>query len=187
MKLFICLLLFISFIGCGESSKDPKQITLTEGVVSSCTVSRDEELSQVVISCPDGTQEVINDGEDGQDGQSCMVEDKPGGAMITCGETQAFIKDGTNGEDGSACSVAQDEHGSGALISCGDGTSAFIQNGEDGEDGLDFVAEIIDPCGTETTHGMDEVLLVLHSGDILAHYSDKKLNYLTILQKGKKY
>ena len=197
MKVLVFIILSITLISCGKKKNDNnKSVTLSENLVSNCTVERDEELSQVKISCPDGSEEIISDGKDGQDGQdgtSCSVEDMIGGAMISCGETQAFIKDGANGADGSACSVAQDSSGSGALISCSDGSSAFIkngddgQNGENGKDGLDFVAEVIDPCGQQTTHGLDEVLLRLHSGDILAHFAQGDKQYLTILVKNKSY
>ena len=181
MRSFITISLVILTVSCGKGNKNSEKVTLTEGIVSSCSVSRSEELQQVVITCPDGSQEIIHDGKDGQ---SCNVEDIAGGAMVTCGDTQAFIRDGIDGKNATACTVKQGENGSGALVSCGDGSSAFINHGKDG---LDFIAEIIDPCGSETTHGLDEVLLVLQSGDILAHYSYKKLNYLTILQKEKNY
>lgn len=195
MKHLLLALTIIISAACGNINQDSEKsdsnsIDLTENLVSSCSVFRDEQGSEVVISCPDGTQEVI---QDGKDGSSCKVEELVGGSMISCGETQAFIKNGENGVDGSACSVASDLNGSGSLISCSDGTSSFIRNGEDGvngEDGaqgLDAITEVIDPCGSETTQGFDEVLLRLSSGDILAHLSSGENQHFVILKKERKY
>lgn len=201
MKHLLLSISILTLVSCGDINRDSqgsnsRSVDLSENLISSCSVARDEESSEVVISCPDGTQEVI---QDGKDGTSCTVEALAGGSMITCGETQAFIKDGTDGLDGSACSVALDTAGLGSLISCSDGTSAFIRNGQDGAngedgkdgtngtDGLDAVLEVIDPCGSETTQGFDEVLLVLSSGDILAHLSDGDNQHFVVVQRNRKY
>ncbi len=213
MKHLLLSISILTLASCGDINRDSqgsgsRTVDLSENLISSCSVARDEESSEVVISCPDGTQEVI---QDGKDGSSCTVEALAGGSMIACGETQAFIKDGTDGLDGSACSVALDAAGLGSLISCSDGTSAFIRNGLDGQDGangedgqdgakgedgqdgakgrdgLDAVLEVIDPCGSETTQGFDEVLLVLSSGDILAHLSDGDNQHFVVVQRNRKY
>lgn len=141
-------------------------------------------------------------GTNGEDGTSCVIAAMTGGSMITCGATSAFIKNGEDGEDGSACSVTTASDNSGALIECSDGSVAYIKNGQNGEDGndgedgsdgqngndgLDFVQEVIDPCGTETTHGLDEVIFKLASGDFLAHFAQGKKQYLTILNKNQNY
>ena len=224
MKITLLLLLSITLSSCGRGAhtdaNDSAGVTLTENLVSSCSVTKDTETLEIVISCPDGTEERLKDGVDGQDGTSCTIADVVGGAMITCAHTSVFIKDGVDGQDGSACSVVEAQNSSGSLISCADGTTAFIRNGKDGtdgqdgedgtdgqdgedgedgaegqdgedgtdgQDGLDFVQRVIDPCGQETTHGLDEVLLVLQSGDILAYYNDGQNQYLTILKRNKHY
>jgi hypothetical protein len=168
MKLVLVIILSIFVASCGKgahvSSTDDGNVNIVENLVTNCSVTKDEETLEVVISCPDGSEQRIRDGVDGVDG-----------------------------EDGTSCSVAEDANGSGSLISCSDGTTAFIKNGSDGSDGadgadgLDFIKDIVDPCGAETTHGFDEVLLVLQSGDILAHFASGDNQYLTILQKGKSY
>lgn len=218
MKIQIALLIILFTVAsCGKNAgvqkKSDSSVTLTENLVSNCTVERDEALKLVEISCPDGTNEIIYDGTNGidgangEDGTSCTIAEFSTGSMITCGETQAFIKNGTNGADGSACKVTTATNGTGALIECTDGSSAFIkhgengtdgqdgadgQNGSDGQDGadgqngsdgVDAVQTIIDPCGQETTHGLDEVILVLSSGEVLAHFSNGSDQYLTILKK----
>jgi hypothetical protein len=248
LKITLLLLLSITLVSCGQGphtdANDSKDVTLTENLVANCSVTKDANTLEVVISCPDGTEERIKDGVDGQDGTSCTIEDKVGGAMISCGDTKAFIKDGTDGQDGSACSVKEAQNGSGSLISCADGTSAFIKNGRDGDDGsdgqdgqdgddgsdgqdgqdgsdgqngedgddgsdgqdgqdgsdgqngqdgadgqdgLDFVQRVIDPCGQQSTQGFDEVLLVLQSGDILAHFDNGDDQFLTILKRKQSY
>lgn len=203
MKTTLLILLSITLSSCGKGphtdANDSVGVTLTENLVSSCSVTKDTETLEIVISCPDGSEERLKDGVDGQDGTSCTIEDVVGGAMITCAGTSVFIKDGVDGQDGSACSVVETQNSSGSLISCADGTTAFIRNGQDGadgqdgedgsdgQDGLDFVQRVIDPCGQETTHGLDEVLLILQSGDILAHYYDGQNQYLTILKRNKQY
>jgi len=293
VKITLLLLLSITLSSCGRGAhtdaNDSAGVTLTENLVSSCSVTKDTETLEIVISCPDGTEERLKDGVDGQDGTSCTIADVVGGAMITCAHTSVFIKDGVDGQDGSACSVVEAQNSSGSLISCADGTTAFIRNGKDGtdgqdgedgadgqdgedgtdgqdgedgedgadgqdgedgtdgqdgedgtdgqdgedgehgadgqdgedgtdgqdgedgtdgqdgedgehgadgqdgedgtdgQDGLDFVQRVIDPCGQETTHGLDEVLLVLQSGDILAYYNDGQNQYLTILKRNKHY
>lgn len=103
--------------------------------------------------------------------------------------------DGSDGSDGSSCSVNQTVNG--AIISCENGTMAVITNGTNGIDGLDgqdgedgndapptaySVTELINPCAQ--TPGFNEVLLRLHNGQIIAHFSSGNLQFLSVIGPG---
>lgn len=96
-------------------------------------------------------------------------------------------RDGVDGKDGSSCSVEQVSNG--AIITCQDNTTALILNGEKGEDGLNApptaftVVELIDPCGDNPDH-FDEVLFRLANGQLIAHFSQNSLQFLTVIGPG---
>ncbi len=93
---------------------------------------------------------------------------------------------GVDGKPGTSCSVVQLENG--ALIQCGDQTTAVILNGSIGPKGEDMtpgpyeVFATINPCGKQGSH--DEVLLRIGSGELLAHYSEGKKEFLTVVGPG---
>lgn len=102
---------------------------------------------------------------------------------------------GPQGIDGESCTTEQLENG--ALIRCGSNTVSVILNGNDGiigpkgdtgEPGIIMspgaynIAYVIDPCGEQAD--FDELLLVLQSGAILAHYSNGNKQFLAILSAG---
>lgn len=185
----IMLLLIIS---CGNSSSikksdDTSPVNLNQNLTTSCSVKRDSELGQVKITCPDGSSEIISDGQngkDGDDGSSCTVEELLNGSMITCADKQAFIKNGTDGDNGSACTVISSEDNSGALIKCSDNTQAFIKNGTDGKD---MIREVLDPCGAQSTSGHEEVLLILSDGSVMGHFDGGRNQFLSLLEKNVRY
>lgn len=93
----------------------------------------------------------------------CTVVSTTEGTTIVCGNTSTFIpngKDGANGQDGTDGANGTD------------GT-----NGTDGQDGQDAVLEVIDPCGDGPS--VDEVILRLVDGSLLAWYKDKGLFVLS--------
>lgn len=218
-KVQLSVILLTSFIitSCGQNAAKLKSDSGSsnkslENLVTNCSVTKDAVSGDVTIECPDGSTATLRDGTDGangvdgvdgQDGTSCSVAQQVGGAMITCGTQQVFIRDGVDGTDGSACSVTQDVNGSGALITCSDGSQAFISNGTDGQDGVDgqdgqnglnTVVEVIDPCGAQMTQGFDEVLLKLADNTIIAmieiqlngngNGNGNKVTYLTKIKPG---
>lgn len=94
------LLIFLA-LGCGNVVDDSRTPIKVVGE-SSCTVQQLE--NSAVLSCPDGSSAVINngkngiDGKDGIDGQSCEIEDTSNGAIISCENGSVIIHDGKNGK-----------------------------------------------------------------------------------------
>lgn len=89
---------------------------------------------------------------------------------------------GQNGKDGESCTVTQLVNG--VLIKCGE-TQAVVLNGENGKDAsptMYSIKEIIDPCGKQAS--FDEVLLRLQDNTLLAHYSAKGNEFLTVVTPG---
>lgn len=99
------------------------------------------------------------------------------GMMIGCAKetVKTYV-----GKDGSSCSV--EPFSNGAIISCTDGTSHAILNGTDGVDGVSGVIEVIDVCPENGK--FTEVILRLHTGELLAHYSHGNKQFLTIIGDG---
>lgn len=90
----------------------------------------------------------------------CSVVPATEGITIVCGNTSTFIPNGKDGADGQ------------------DGTDGIDgANGADGIDGQDAILEVINPCGDGP--GVDEVILRLVDGSLLAWYKDKGLFVLS--------
>lgn len=121
------------FYSCQPSSVtyfDPSKVTSTQTSASSCTVERLSE-TQVQLSCPDGTTQVIKNGVNGTNGIN-----------------------GTNGADGAA-----------GINGTNGADGAPGANGADGKS-----VEVIDPCGSESANGFDEVLLRLPDRTIISYF-----------------
>jgi len=126
-------------------------------------------------------------GKDGKstDGSSCIAErlsDEDGYGManyITCDDgTTVRIADGSNGSDGkdgqSTTGAAGTQGIQGASGSQGlagtNGTNGT--NGNNGADGEDAIVALLDPCGPSPNNAVDELILVLSSGEVLAWYKN---------------
>lgn len=140
-----------------------------------------------VLYCTDGTSYVLPvQPVDGKNGGSCTINDQ----IISCPDGTKYTFPipaigaqgpmGTSGEPGSSCSVV------GNQIQCTDGTFYTIPsakdgingvngtngiNGTNGKDGKDAIVSIIDPCGVNSG-GVDELLFVLSTGQIVAWYQN---------------
>lgn len=97
--------------------------------------------------------------------------------LSSCGRYASFSYETTQ------CTVVRTDNG--ATISCPDGSVVNVAdgtngtNGTDGVDGLDgadSIIEVIDPCGDGP--GVDEVILRLNDGRLLAWYQGKGLSVL---------
>jgi hypothetical protein len=132
----------ISFFSCQPShdnSVAPSPSNSTQSTQeTACSVTR-ISASEVRLTCPDGTSEVIKDGSNGLNGTDGI--------------------NGTNGQDGTA--------------------------GQDGADGAGL--EVIDPCGTESKIGADEVLIRLPDRTIIAFFKFGSYEHLTRLTPGQSY
>lgn len=85
-----------------------------------CTVEQTNDGA--IITCPDGSEAVIVNGEDGEDGE--QGEQGEQGEPGTAGQ---------DGADGANCTVEYVPGG--ADVTCPDGTTVTITNGQDGADG----------------------------------------------------
>ena len=159
---------------------------------SSCTVTQDN--GSATISCEDGTDATVSDGQDGadgapgadgQDGTSCTVIDNLDGTKtISCTDgTSVTVSDGAqgppgadgapgaDGQDGTSCTVVDNLDGT-KTISCTDGTSVTVSDGQDGADGtsctvvdnLDGTYDIT--CGDNTVTVTDDSCTVVTNGCI---------------------
>jgi hypothetical protein len=105
-------------------------------------------------------------------------------------------RDGSDGAAGAGCEVSEIlpsilAPAGGALISCGPNT-VIVYNGVNGEDGEDAtlpptsIVEVINPCEDHPTV-VDEVILKLQDGNLLASFSDNQSGLNTrfsLLQPG---
>lgn len=121
-----------------DGSTTSTSVTVRSGSASACTVTDVPAGAQ--ITCDDGTNVVVNDGENGTDGSSCSVTDNPdGSATITCTDgTSATIPpgedgqdgedgtDGRNGRDGESCDVS--ETATQVCITCGNDQVCINKN-----------------------------------------------------------
>lgn len=105
---------------------------------ASCTLTRDEGTSSVIVTCPDGTSTVLNDGSDGEAGSSCAVSRDAVAqtSLIVCDDgTTALVPDGSPGAagepgaDGTSCTAIRNAGSASTLISCEDGTTAVVNDG----------------------------------------------------------
>ena len=111
-------------------------------------------LAALISSCADRSLEATVTAQNGQNGVSCMAQNAPGGALISCSDgSQAFVSNGTDGTNGQ------------------NGTNGI--NGTNGTNGTSAVIDYIYPCGTEFAN--DEVFLRLADGSILAVYDGGNL------------
>jgi hypothetical protein len=160
-------------------------------IVASCGPHQGANVTHFIDCVGDGCDSSYQDkvrefkGDDGQDSVSTQTT-----------VTSTIVKEtaipgpvGPAGAGGTSCSVDQLEGG--AVILCEDGTSSYIANGsdgQDGEDGTSNLVEIIDPCGTETSH--DEVILVYEIDGapvFIAYFENGSKRYLTTLDEGVNY
>jgi hypothetical protein len=183
MSRFYFLVIGSVLLGCG-SQIDKQYNCIIEGDQCQSVDKTSETEPAVVVQGPVG--------QSGQDGSSCTVVELDLGRLISCEDgTSSFIynpengldgengvgqvgaqgEKGDSGQDGESCQVTQAING--ALITCGL-TSALVLNGQDGQDAPPTaytVTEVIDPCGNHLTR-IDEVLLKLANGSIIASFSD---------------
>lgn len=90
--------------------------------------------------------------------EACVAAMVPEGVMLSCpGQDPVLIENGQDGADG--------------------------QDGIDGQDGADSIVQIVDPCGDDPGE-VDEVLLVMHNGTVLAWFKNVGL---VVLQPGASY
>ncbi len=91
---FLFALIALASTGCsGDAGADGEDGT-------SCTVT-DNGDGTVTISCEDGTEVTISDGQDGTDGESCTIVDNGDGTKtITCGDVTVTVTDGEDGQPG---------------------------------------------------------------------------------------
>lgn len=164
MNLKPLTVLLLILIGCSESKDDQRDPPPT-----SCSIDKD------VLYCTDGTVYTFPEQpKDGKDAAPCKIT----GQSISCPDGSIYTfpvpsggRDGVNGiagADGSSCSVE------GNVVRCTDGTSYEIptpKDGQDGQDGRDSIVRIIDPCGPNNS-GVDELLFVLSTGEIVAWYQN---------------
>ncbi len=129
-----------------------------------CTVEQTD--LGLLIQCQDGTSAELFHGQDGQNGEngtSCIVKPVVGtGAIIECGSgdaiTTVLIRDGVDGVDGNTGAT-----------------------GDAGTDGVSILLEVINPCGDSE---LDQVILKFSDGTIVAHQSNGKNEFLTVLVPG---
>jgi hypothetical protein len=145
--------------GCG-SQTDKQYNCIVEG--DQCELVDGDE--QPVVVGPPGERgdvgpvgergesgSVGESGVDGVDGESCTVTPAINGALIECSDSTVLVLNGTDGERG--------------------------EKGDQGDSGQNApptaytVTEVIDPCGNHPTR-IDEVLLKLANGSIIASFSD---------------
>lgn len=96
----------LAFWACGDDAGNDSNGSESAG----CTVSENKDGSYTV-SCADGTEAVLHDGEDGNDG--------------------------TDGKDGSSCTVAVSKDSSTYILICDGKVVGEISDGSDGKDGKD--------------------------------------------------
>lgn len=96
----------MAFWACGDDAGNDSNGSESAG----CTVSENKDGSYTV-SCADGTEAVLHDGEDGNDG--------------------------TDGKDGSSCTVAVSKDSSTYILICDGKVVGGISDGSDGKDGKD--------------------------------------------------
>lgn len=188
LALVLLFLLALSIVlGVFSCSNDPEKTRVADCIfegckkpeTNKCTVSQQADKS--IVTCPDGSSTVINNGKDGT---SCTVTQVSTGSVISC--TDGTVANTYNGTKGISCSVIQLVNG--ARISCTDGAEAVVYNGEDGQNGEAApptpytVTEVIDPCGKQAT--FDEVLLRMSNGDLLAHFANGNNQFLTTIGAG---
>jgi hypothetical protein len=108
--------------------------------------------------------EAGRDGSNGRDGANGVdgIAGKDG-KDGTAGATGADGKDGVDGRDGIDGEDGKDG------IDGKDGTDGT--DGKDGKDGKDAEIQIVDPCG-DAPGIIDEVLLILPDGSVLASFSE---------------
>lgn len=125
----ISFIIALTLIGCtahdavpGPAGKDAQPCSVSSTAVGA------------VIRCPDGSESVVYNGANGEqglpgtNGYSCTVAQLDTGAVVTCSNgSSATINNGTDGQNGSSCSVTQTD--TGATINCSDGSYADITNG----------------------------------------------------------
>ena len=207
---FKWILMFILIAQLGNANCSGQTEELDLNADGACTVEEVDEGG--LIRCPDGSEYLVRNGDDGLDCESTVTEE---GVVIDCGDGRISLIN-----HGSDCSTSEDDDG--VNITCDDGSHSFIEHGSDGlagKDGLNAqpcevfeldkdlfiecpggdrmllrsgenlvrraydVIEVIDPCGPETR--FDEVLLRFASGDILAHYSNgRKKEHLVRVPAG---
>lgn len=88
-----------------------------------CTVVRNADGTST-ISCPDGTQVTVTNGQNGQNGQN--------GAEGAVGQTGQTGATGSTGQSGVSCSVSSNPDAGTRTITCTDGTVATVSNGANG-------------------------------------------------------
>lgn len=175
-------------------------------------------LFAIVLSSCGVKDEIIiykgDNGDKGDIGKSCTVQEMPTGAFISCEDgTSASIFNGLDGQsivgaqgpagqDGVSCSVQDVLTGAlapngGALITCGLSSTLVVNgapgaNGAAGQDGQDAapsaysIVEVIDPCGN-AAGVYDEVILKMANGTLIASFSENnngKNTRLSVLPQG---
>lgn len=165
-----------TLISCpdGSSSLIKQPTDGKDGAVGKPGAKGDTGETGASVEGPKGDPGII--GPPGKDGYSCTTTQTDYGSHVACeDDSYSDIMNGTPGFNGTSCTVIQNDFG--AAINCDDGTSAVVLNGltgaagPQGTSGTNAIYEIIDPCGDDPNH-VDEVLLRLNSGDLIAWYRD---------------
>lgn len=162
--IFRAILVCLALISCGIAADFPPH-DKKDKANKKCSVEQLEDGA--LITCPDGTTTMINNGSNGADGQTGATGNTGAagekGEKGDKGDAGMAGADGNSGSDGVSCTV--DDSALGAIITCGDSVQ-LVTDGKDGEDGASSLNFEGHYCG-RTVLSHDSMYYIIHGNQMV--------------------
>jgi len=174
MRTFTVIFLIMIISGCHNFNKKyDGDCVVIENDIGTMIKCPTEEAHYIDFKDKEVPEEVEEPEVNEETEELCKVIDVEEGVILDCvGQDAVLIRDGQDGQDGTDGQDGVDGE---------DGQDG--EQGEQGEDGQDAVIEIIDPCGDDSGHS-DEVILVLADGTFLAYSQEGSNRHLAVIYPG---